>query len=95
MKEHRWTPADFGLATTPREALLVDGPEDSAAMIREVLAGKQGPPRDYVLANSAAALWTVGKVKSLAEGAKLAAEAVDTGAARDLLARWAELSNVT
>ena len=39
------------------------------------------------MANAAAALWTAEKAASPAACAVLAAEAIDSGAARDLLAR--------
>jgi anthranilate phosphoribosyltransferase len=88
--EHEWTPEDFGLEPAPRDALLVEGPEESAAMIRAILAGQPGAPRDVVAANAAAALWTAGRVATLREGAGRAAEAIDSGAAAQLLARLAE-----
>jgi anthranilate phosphoribosyltransferase len=43
-----------------------------------------------VVLNAAAALWTAGKSASLAECARLATEAIDSGAARRLLAQLAE-----
>ena len=87
--ELRWTPQDFGLEPAGREAMLVEGPEQSAEIIRDILAGRPGPPRDIVVANSAAALWTAGKVATPIEGAALAVEAIRNGAARDLLSRLA------
>ena len=71
---------------------MVEGPEQSARIIREILDGRTGPPRDIVVANAAAALWTAGRDDSLLECVRLAAEAIDRGAARDLLARLAERS---
>ena len=53
-----WRPADFGLQEADRSDMQVNGPEASAAMIRDVLAGAPGPPRDIVVLNAAAALWT-------------------------------------
>ena len=61
-------PSDFGLAPTTPEQLRVDGLEASARIARAVLAGEEGPPRDFVLANAAAALLVAGRVESLAEG---------------------------
>ncbi len=83
-----WTfsPADFGLTEVPLNDLCVDGPEESAAMIRGILEGHRGPARDIVVANGAAALWTVRYRDTLLECAAAAAEAIDSGAARDLLA---------
>ena len=60
-RSFRWTAADFGVEASGREALLVDGPAASADVIRQILAGKQGPPRDIVIVNAAASLWTVGR----------------------------------
>jgi anthranilate phosphoribosyltransferase len=90
LREFQWTPSDFGLPESPRDAMLVDGPADSAAMIRKILDGVPGPPRDVVLANAAAALWTVGKAESLDECARLAAEAIDSSAAKHLLVQLVE-----
>lgn len=62
-------------------------------MVRSVLAGRPGPAREIVVLNAAAALWTAGRSDSLRECAGLAAEAIDRGAAADLLARLVERSN--
>jgi len=66
---------------------------------RAVLGGEQGPVRETVLLNAAAALAAEAGVPSpdqlpeaLAAGRARAATAVDTGAARALLARWVEAS---
>src|SRR6185312_2444921 len=85
LRDFCWTPADFGLSPGDRQKLQVTGPAESAALIREVLAGGQGSPREIVVLNAAAALWTAGREKNPADCARLAAEAIDTGAARDLL----------
>jgi anthranilate phosphoribosyltransferase len=90
LREFEWTAADFGLPPAGRETMQVDGPRQSAEIIRAILDGHPGPPRDIVVANAAAALWTVGRSESLRECARLAAKAIDNGAARDLLARLAE-----
>ena len=84
--ERRWTPEDFGLPTSSLAALCVSGPEESAGLVRQVLAGAAGPARDIVLVNAAAALWTVGRDDSLRGAVRLAAEAIDSGAAAKLLA---------
>ena len=93
LRQFEWDPSDFGLASSPRDSLLVAGPEQSAAVIRDILDGQTGPPRDVVVANAAAALWTVGRHDSLLACARLAAEAIQSGAARDLLARLVERTN--
>jgi anthranilate phosphoribosyltransferase len=90
LRRFNWQPADFGLEPASRETMLVSGPQESAAMICDILAGRRGPPRDIVVANAAAALWTVGRSGDLLECVRLVQEAIDTGAARGLLARLVE-----
>ena len=89
----QWTPADFGLDTIDLAGVQVSGPADSAAVIRQILDGRRGPCRDIVVANAAAALWTVGCDGSLLACATRAAEAIDCGAASDLLARLVQETN--
>lgn len=92
LREFQWEPADFGLPVHTRESFLVEGPQQSAAMIREILRGHPGPARDIVLANAAAAIWTAGRAETVAAGVGLAAQAVDSGAAAELLARLVEFT---
>jgi anthranilate phosphoribosyltransferase len=89
----QWTPEQFGLGRIAREPLLVAGPEESAATICAVLECRSGPARDIVIANAAAALWTAGRAESLLECAGVAAEAIDSAAARRLLSRLVEFTN--
>jgi anthranilate phosphoribosyltransferase len=90
VREFAWQPADFGLPPVDRQRLLADDPGQSAEIIRRVLAGQPGPAREIVLANAAAALWTAGRLDRLPDCVALAAAALDSGAAADLLARLAE-----
>ena len=94
LREFTWQPKDFGLEKSPLDDLLVGGPEESAALIRRVLAGNRGAARDIVVANAAAALCTTGRADTAAAGAELAAAAIDTGAARDLLVKLVEQTNL-
>lgn len=86
----QWGPADFDLPPQATDGLVVEGPQQSAEVIRRVLAGQRGPARDVVVLNAAAALWVAGRAESPAACARLAAEAIDSGAAETLLARLAE-----
>jgi anthranilate phosphoribosyltransferase len=89
-----WHPEDFGLAASPLDSMRVDGPGASAEMIREVLAGLPGPPRDIVVMNAAAAVWTARHCPSLPEAARAAEAAIDEGRARRLLDQLVEVSGV-
>jgi anthranilate phosphoribosyltransferase len=81
------------LKNQPAESLRVDGPAASAAMIRNVFNDQAGAPRDMVVLNTAAALWTAGVNESLAACAERADLALKQGKARELLARLVEVSN--
>lgn len=85
-------PDKLGLSLGSLADLKVDSPQASAERIREILAGKQGPDRDIVLLNAAAALAVADKVEELREGIARAAEAIDSQAASKTLARLVEVS---
>lgn len=87
IEQRIWQPADFGIEPAGIESLRVDGPEASAAMILEVLAGATGTARDIVVLNSAAAVWCAGVDADLAGCARRAEAAIDNGFARETLAR--------
>ena len=86
-----WTPDDFELPSVVAAELRVGGPADSARRIVRFLEGHGGPDRSAILANAAAALVVAGRVETPAEGVAIAAEAVDSGRALDLLERWRSL----
>ena len=73
------TPDAVGLPYSHPSALRVASVDASAALIRDVLAGKPGPARDIVLLNAAAALRVASLVEDLEQAVALAAEAIDAG----------------
>lgn len=91
--DYRWTPEDFGLERSGTTGLEVESSAHSAMVIRKVLKGQPGPARDIVILNAAAALLAAEVAESPREGAKLAAEAIASGAAGGLLQRLAERSH--
>lgn len=80
-----WTPDDFGLAPCDTAVLRVPGAAESAAVIRGILAGDDGPPTRVVLANAAAALVAVGRAATPREAVALAADSLASGRARRVL----------
>jgi anthranilate phosphoribosyltransferase len=90
--EYVLDPAELGLAPAPLEAMLGGDPAQNATIAREILNGASGPRRDVVLLNSAAALRAAGRAPSWAEGLELAARAIDSGRARQVLETWAGVS---
>jgi anthranilate phosphoribosyltransferase len=85
VRSWEWTPDDFQLPRCQLADLYAEGPQQSAALIRSVLEGKDGPARCVVLANTAAALIAAGRVETPVEGVALAAQAVRSGRARQVL----------
>ena len=72
---------------------LVGGtPDENAAAAKRILSGEQGAGRDAVLLNAGAALHIV-KGVTMEEGIKLAAEAIDSGAALRTLEKYIKVSN--
>ena len=92
-KEFQWTPQDFGLTPSSLESIQIDGPVESATMVRSVLAGEEGPARDIVVLNAAAGLLAAEHSTSPTEAASEAAAAIDRGAAAQLLDRLTVLSH--
>lgn len=82
-----WTPADFGLRECSLAELQADGPEASARAVRAILEGADGPAARVVLANAAAALLAAERADTLAQGVKLAADALASGRALAVLNR--------
>jgi anthranilate phosphoribosyltransferase len=87
-----WSAGDLGLSECHVADLKVESPADSAATIRSVLAGHKTPARDVVLANTAAALIAAGRTNDLRQAVKIGREAIDSGAASDVLRRLAEFT---
>ena len=80
-------PEDAGLRPAGLEALQGGStPQSNAAVLEAILTGaEKGPKRDVVLLNAAAALEAVGIAADLREGVARAAQAIDSGAARNTL----------
>jgi anthranilate phosphoribosyltransferase len=78
-------PEDIGLPRHPLAALTGGDAGDNARILRDVLDGQKGGPRDAVLANAAAALVAAGAARDLRHGVEVAALSLDQGAAREKL----------
>src|SRR5580693_141874 len=66
------TPEDFGVMRAPIDAIRGGTPAENAATIREIFDGRNGPRRDIVVVNVAAALVAADVVENFAHGAQLA-----------------------
>ena len=70
------------------EDLVGGDAERNAEMLRAVLRGERGAPRDAVVVNAAAGLVVAGAAPNLDSGVGRAREALDSGRAQALLDRW-------
>ena len=84
----RIQPEHVGLPRHPLAALRGGDAAFNAAALARLLEGEPGAYRDAVLFNAAAALIVAEKATDWAQGISIAAKAIDSFAARDLLARW-------
>ncbi|MGF1445942.1 MAG: anthranilate phosphoribosyltransferase [Pikeienuella sp.] len=82
-------PEEAGLPVHPFDAILGGTPEANAAALKELLDGGQGAYRDAVVLNAAAALVVAGRAGDLQTGAEIAAESIDSRAARAKLSALA------
>lgn len=88
-------PAELGFAPADVQALRGGDAAHNAAITRNILNGTlQGPARDTVVLNAAAALVVGGRATSLEEGMQLAQESINSGAAQRVLAHLIEFTRM-
>ena len=89
---------DFGLANAPISELVGGDANENARITNSIFAGEKGAPRDAVLLNAAAAIAAfdgdagLGIHERISSALVKATEAVDSGAATNLLQSWVRLS---
>jgi len=86
-------PEDAGLAKAKPEDLKGGDAAHNANALIAVIDGAPGAYRDVVVYNAAGSLIVAGKAKDLAEGAALAAAAIDDGRARGVLDKLIAITN--
>ena len=86
------TPEELGLPRAGRSDLAGGDRDENAAIIRRLLDGERGPKRDALLANASAALLVGDKAKDWKEGVALAADVIDSGAAKQKLEEFVRCS---
>jgi anthranilate phosphoribosyltransferase len=97
VREEAFDPGSLGVPRATLEDLRGADAAYNAGVARALLAGEQGPVRDAVLLNAAAALAAFDAadaplVERLQAGWDRAAASLDSGAAGRLLERWVEVS---
>ena len=95
IREFDLAPADLGLPESDVGDMRVETAAQGAEIVRAILGGEPGAKRNLVLANAAAAISVAGLAETPAEGVRLAARAVDSGAARRALEALVECSHLS
>ncbi len=87
-------PGDYGISNASIDVLGSGDAIANAALIRDILAGKEkGPRRDIVLLNAAAALVVAELADGFAEALPLAQASIEEGKALHCLEKLVEVSN--
>jgi anthranilate phosphoribosyltransferase len=94
VRNYTLAPEDFGFSRSPLSTLAGSTPAENARIIRQILAGKEGPARDVVIMNAGAAIYLGGGAHSYAAGISRAEAAIDSGAAAGKLDALVSASGV-
>ncbi|MFC1501715.1 anthranilate phosphoribosyltransferase [Elusimicrobiota bacterium] len=86
-------PKDFKIDKASISDIKGGNAKQNAQIIKDILSGEKGAKRDIVLLNSAAGLLVGNKVSTMREGIELASDSIDSGKAREKLARLVRLTN--
>ena len=93
VRTYEVTPEEFGMKRAPIETISGGDAAANAAIIREILAGKDSPRRDVVLLNAAAALVAAGKADHLRDALPMAVKSIESGSAAMKLEALARFTN--
>jgi len=90
--EYEIHPEDFGLPMASNRGLKVETPDQSRAMLMDVLDNQPGAARDIVILNAGAALYAANVSDSIKSGIEKARAAIESGAAKARLEQLVALS---
>ena len=92
--EYELEPQELGVRRSTLDDLRGGTPPENAELLRNVLDGERGPRRDVVLLNAAAAALAAGRAQTWAEAIPIVTESLDSGRAKQSLARLVETSHI-
>ena len=99
IRVEKFEPQNLGFELIDSEQLKGGDASENAEITRQVFAGAKNAYREAILINAAAAIaafkgdFDLGVEQQFANGYVFAKQAIDSGAAAQLVERWAELSN--
>ena len=80
--EYEIHPEDFGLPMASNRTFKGETPQESLALMRQVLVNQRGAARDIVLLNAGAALYAANVAPTIQDGIAKARTALESGAAK-------------
>jgi anthranilate phosphoribosyltransferase len=92
IREYEIHPEDFGMPMASNRSFKVDTPQESLALMRQVLDNQPGAARDIVVFNAGAALYAANVVPDIREGIARARQVLESGAARAKLEELVRVS---
>ena len=93
IRTYKLSPEDLGLNRAQLKDIKGGSAAENAEVLLSVLKGKEGPAKDIVLLNAAAALVVASKAADLKDGIKIAGRSINSGAALKKLGRLKEITN--
>ncbi len=90
--EYEVHPEDFGMPMASNRAFKVSTPQESLAVMRQVLDNQPGAARDIVVLNAGAALYAADVATDIRDGIAKARQALESGAARAKLDQLVQVS---
>lgn len=81
LQDYQIVPEDFGFARVNLKALSGGSIAENVNIVQEVLSAAPGARQDIVLLNAGCAIYAADKAQTIAQGIKLAQNAIDSGAA--------------
>ena len=94
IKKYVLEPEDVGLERFHLAKLKGGDPDRNAEIAIQILEGKKGPAKDFVLMNAGAVIYVGGMASSLREGIKKARNSIDSGEALKRLEKLKEMTNL-
>ena len=93
INQYHIKPNELGVQGGGLDSIQVSNASESAAIIKEVLQGKEGPSADIVCLNAGAAIYVADKSDSLQQGVQIAIEQLQSGTAQRKLTELVDYTN--
>lgn len=92
VRTFQMTPEEFGLPRADCKDIIGGNARENAEITRSILNGEKGPKRNMVLLNASAAFVASGVCDNFSDGLEIAADAIDSGKARQKLDQLIEFT---